>query len=104
MFDYAVVEISGKQYFIKPGSEILVDYLGTESKISCEKVLLLKTGDKVEVGTPFLKLQLDFEVLGSEKQKKIRVSTYHAKANTRRTIGSRAVKSKVKLADKAVKN
>jgi large subunit ribosomal protein L21 len=97
MIKYAVVQIGGKQYNIEPGQEFTVDFLGEELKtLKCDQVLL-KMGDKLEVGSPFLKDALNFDIIGSKKSKKVRVATYHAKANYRRIKGAREIKSILKL-------
>lgn len=97
MMTYAVVEISGRQYKVTPGKELEVDLLGDIKSLDCDKVLLMVEGDKLEVGNPYLKSKLTFEVLGSERKRKIRVAKYHAKANTRKVTGSRREVSKIRL-------
>src|SRR4051812_40200258 len=94
--NYAVVQISGRQYKVVPGKEILVDYLGEETKNLTAEVLLMSDGDKLDFGTPFLDKKLEFEVVGHTKDK-IRVAKYHAKANTRKVTGAKVFKTKVKL-------
>lgn len=98
--DYTVFELSGKQYLIKPGQIIEVDKLSDSKAITVDKVLLSVLGSKVEIGKPYLKKSLEFEVLGNKKGAKIRVATYHAKANYRRVKGSRKEMTKIKLATK----
>ncbi len=104
MFKYAIVEIAGKQYTIKPDHEFIVNSLGESQKHVCDKVLLLVDDSGVTLGTPYLKDTLEFEVLSTGKGKKVRVAKFHAKANFRRVRGFRPMQSKVKLAtDTAVK-
>jgi ribosomal protein L21 len=88
MFKYAVCEINGKQVKVLPNKPFDIDLI--EGKNIKGKVLML-VGDKVEIGTPHLKDELTFEVLGNRFTDKIRVSKFHAKANYRRTTGSRKV-------------
>ena len=54
---YAVVDIKGKQYKAEQGSLLRVDRLeGAEGdEVSFDQVMLLSDGDKVKVGTPFVK-------------------------------------------------
>lgn len=99
MMNYAVVEISGRQYKVTPNKEILVDFLGEEtSEFECDKVLLVSEGDKLDVGDPYLKTKLKFAVVEKVKLPKIRVFKYHAKANTRKVTGARPLTSRIKLA------
>lgn len=98
--DYAIFEISGRQYLIKPGQTIEVDRLDENLKsLSVEKVLLIAEGDKVEIGKPYLKKTLDFEVVGTFRKPKVRVAKYKAKANYRKVIGQNREMTKIKLAD-----
>lgn len=98
MMNYAVVEISGRQFKVLPNTSLLVDFLGEDVKsLDCDKVLLISDGDKLEVGAPFLKEVLKFEVLSAKKQQKIRVAKYHSKANTRKVKGSRRTLSEIIL-------
>lgn len=95
MFKYAVCEIAGKQYRVVPDQPMEIDWQGTEVKEIQAKVLFMADDKKSEVGTPYLKDELTLEVSGEGKKRKIRVSKFHAKANYRRVIGSRAKFSKV---------
>ncbi len=94
---YAICEISGKQYLVKPGESLEVDNLGEEKALSVDKVLLMANGDKIEIGKPYLKEIINFEVLENVKKPKIRVATYHAKANYRRVKGFRRQVSRIKM-------
>lgn len=93
----AVVEIAGRQYKIVPDQEILVNFLGDIKNFSADKVLMLVTDKGIEIGTPYLKESLDFEIIRQTKDR-IRVATYHAKANTRRVKGARIKNTVIKLA------
>lgn len=96
---YAVCEISGRQYTVKPGQTLEVDYLGDIKSLSVDKVLLILDGEKLEVGTPYLKTPLEFEVLGSKKLEKVRVAKFAAKANYRKVKGQRREVSMIKLVE-----
>ncbi len=101
MFKYAVVEIAGKQYKILPEKILLVDYLGEINTYECPKVLIKAEDDKVVLGNPYIeKEKVVFDVLSKQRQPKVRVATYHAKANTRRVVGSKKIMSQIKLQDK----
>ncbi len=95
---YAVIQIAGRQYVAEPGKEFLVNSLGEVKQIEAE-VLLLADDKSLNVGKPFLKDKLKFDVLEAVRGEKIRVAKYHAKANTRKVRGSRAVLSKIKLSE-----
>lgn len=98
--DFAICEISGRQYLVKPGQVIEVDKLTASGKsLSVNKVLLLADKGEVKVGTPYLKETIELEVLETVKKPKIRVATYHAKANYRRVKGQRREVTRLKLAE-----
>ncbi len=98
MLQYAIVEISGRQYKIEPGKNYKVDFLGEIKTFECDKVIAKNDDKGFTVGIPYLKDKLTFEVINASKEKKVRVATYKAKANTRKVRGSRRVLSSIKLA------
>ena len=87
---FAVIRITGKQYRVVEGQEILVDKMN-DLKVTPE-VLLIADGDKVEVGTPVLtKAKVTVKVLAElEKGEKIDIFKYKAKSRERRHVGFRA--------------
>lgn len=97
MLNYAVVQISGRQFMVTPNKPFEVDAVPAGEKFVCENVLMIDNDGKLEVGTPFLETKLTFDVLGEIKKKKIRIATYHAKANTRKVKGQRATKVRLVL-------
>ena len=90
MDKFAVIRITGKQYRVIEGQEILVDKMN-DLKVVPE-VLLFVDGDKVEVGTPVLtKAKVTVKVLAElEKGEKIDIFKYKAKSRERRHVGFRA--------------
>lgn len=97
MLKYAVVNISNHQLMVEPNKEFKVIGAKTEELLEIQKVLLVKNEDKLEIGAPYLKNSLKFKVLGTVKNPKIRISTYKAKANTRKLAGSRSVSTRLIL-------
>lgn len=97
MLNYAICEISGKQYKIVPGQTLEVALQkGSDQDIEAN-VLLVSEDGKLKIGNPFLKEKLLLKRLESGKGEKIRVSKFHAKANYRRTTGYRSKITKVVL-------
>ena len=79
---YATIEFKGKQYKAEEGVVLTVDKLDAEqgSKIDIETVLLVSDGDKISVGTPYVKgAKVQVVVEESFKDKKVFVisSFYH---------------------------
>lgn len=90
MDKFAVIRITGKQYRVTEGDEILVDKMN-DLKVTPE-VLLFVDGETVEVGTPVLtKAKVTVKVLAElEKGEKVDIFKYKAKSRERRHIGFRA--------------
>lgn len=103
MLTYAVVEILGRQYKVKPDQILEVDYLGDIQDFECDKILVKSDDNDLLIGTPYLKDTLKFEVVESVKKPKIRVAKYSAKANSRTVKGSRRIVSRVKIQSQTVK-
>lgn len=97
---YSIVQIGSRQYKIEPGQTIEVDRLSDDiKKLTVDKVLLKVDGEKVQIGTPFLKETLELEVLETIKKPKIRVLKFKSKANYRKVTGSRRQMTQVRLQD-----
>lgn len=99
---YAVCQIGGRQYLVKPGQTLEVDKLKNERSLTVDKVLLIVDSGKVEMGRPYLKTVINFEVLGNVRKDKIRVATYKAKANFRRVKGQRSEMTKIKILEEKI--
>lgn len=97
MFDLAVVEIAGRQYTLTPELILSVNSLGDIKTLVCDKVILLAKGDKVQIGTPYLKDTLTFDIVEQTRGRKVRVAKFHAKANYRKVRGSRDMMTVIKL-------
>jgi large subunit ribosomal protein L21 len=89
---FALIRVSGKQYRVENGTQVLVDRLSVEEGQAFEgaEVLLFSNGDDVQIGTPVVSgVKIDATVVRHTKGRKIRVFKYKAKKNYRRRIGSR---------------
>ena len=100
MLDFAICEISGKQYKVVPNTPLVVDYLGEEQKNVEAEVLLLSEDGKIKVGNPYLKDKVTLDFVENFKADKIRVAKFHAKANYRKVTGMRPKKTRVVLSVK----
>jgi len=102
--DFAIIETGGKQYRVVPGEDLEVEKLETEKgkKVSFDKILLIKDGEKIEIGTPYLKGKvIEAEVIEQKKGKKIRVARFKAKSRYRKVLGHRQRITQVKIGKKA---
>lgn len=95
---YAVIEQGSKQYKIAEGDTInieLTDISPDAGTIELDKVLFVSDGEKVKIGTPFVK---GAKVIGSFKTKaaeavvkgkKLYPMNFRRRKNSRRRIGHR---------------
>jgi len=97
---YAVINSGGKQYKVSEGDVIDVDKLEQkkDDKITFENVQLMVVDGKVELGKPYLSgVKVTGKIIEQFKGEKIRVSRFKAKARERRTIGFRAMLTKIQI-------
>ncbi|MBU8920571.1 MAG: 50S ribosomal protein L21 [Bacteroidales bacterium] len=89
---YAVIDLAGKQFTVKPEDNIQVPLLDAEvgSVIQCDNVLLFSNGDDVRVGKPTLdNIKVTAEVVSHGRDKKIIVFKMKRRKNYRRKNGHR---------------
>jgi large subunit ribosomal protein L21 len=89
----AVVVSGGKQYRVAPGDQILVDRLAAEpgSSIKLGRVLMLRDGADIKVGTPGLDgIDVDVKVLAHRRGPRIESLRYKSKKRVRVHHGGRA--------------
>lgn len=90
--DFAVVEIGGKQYKVAAGQKLKTEKIDAETgaNLSLDKVLLISSGDNVEIGTPYVEgAKINAKVLRQGKNDKIIVFKYHSKTRYRKKKGHR---------------
>lgn len=98
MAKYAVIRLSGRQYKVTEGEELLVDKMN-DQKVAPE-VLMVVDGEKVEVGKPVLKdVKVDLKVV-KDVEKGVKMEVYHFKAKSRyrKHTGFRPQFTRVKVA------
>jgi large subunit ribosomal protein L21 len=99
---YALIEYKGKQYKAEKDALIQVDKIDAEKGQSLEidTVVLVSDGDKVNVGTPYVKGAVVKAVVEeSFKDKKVIVLKYKSKKDYRRTIGHRQQYTNIRVTD-----
>ena len=95
---YAIIENGGKQYKAIEGSYVEIDLLPEDvgNKKTFDKVLLLSTDEKVEVGTPYIKgVSVDATIISHFKGPKLIVFKYRPKQRFRVKTGHRQRYSRV---------
>jgi large subunit ribosomal protein L21 len=102
---YAVIETGGKQYRVELNAELHVELTGATpgSEISFDRVLLVRTADTTEVGTPVVAgATVTAMVIGQDRGTKTISFKYRPKARSRITKGHRQELHRIKITEVAV--
>ena len=97
---YAVIGSGGKQYRVAEGDIIEVDRLDSKEgeKVNFESVFLIVQDGQLEIGKPIVAgARVLGKIIENKKGEKIRVSKFKSKVRYRKTIGFRALLSKVQI-------
>ena len=95
---YAIIEQGGKQYKVAEGDNLnieLTDVPADAGTIEMDKVLLVSDGEKVKIGTPYLKdakVIASFETTAEEavvKGQKLYPMHFRRRKNSKKSIGHR---------------
>lgn len=100
MKKFAVVKTGGKQYLVSQDDSIIVDRITVKegADLPLDTVARFdEDGEKIELGTPFLKESVKGQVLAHEKGEKIRVAKFRAKVRYRKVRGFRPMLTKIKI-------
>ena len=93
MSSYAIVQASGKQFWVEECKFYDLDKLPLNrgDMFNLNQILLVKEADSISVGKPFLDQEFNIEatVLRHLSGSKVRVYKMRPKKKTRKTFGSR---------------
>jgi large subunit ribosomal protein L21 len=99
MSNYAIIETGSKQYRVEPKSVIEVEKLDLtegQKEVTLDRVLLVRKGDDVQVGTPHVKgATVICDYVGATQGKKVINFRFRRRKNSRRKIGHRQQFSKL---------
>ncbi len=96
MAKYAVIKISGHQYQVTEGQELLVDKI--KDKKTEAEVLLVAEEEKVAIGKPKVAgAKVSFKILGEERGEKIDIRKYRAKSRYRKHTGFRPDYTRIQI-------
>lgn len=73
---YAIAEVAGDQVVLTPGAKVAVPKLDLEvgSKYTADKILFMREGDEVKIGTPYLpETSIETTVLEHKRLPKVTV-------------------------------
>ena len=97
---YAVISDSGRQFTVKEGDVLTVDYRDAEkgSKLDFSRVLAVSGDAGLTIGTPTVEgASVSAEVLGPEMGKKLVVQKLRRRKNSRRKTGHRQIYTRVRI-------
>ena len=93
MSNYAIIETGSKQYRVEPKSVIEIEKLEIpegQKEVTLDRVLLIRNGDEIQVGTPHLKgASVICDYLGNTKADKVISFRFRRRKNSRRRQGHR---------------
>lgn len=97
---YAIIEACGRQYKVEEKAIVYFEKLEEEEgkKVTFDKVILVSSDGKVQVGDPYVKgVKVEGKVVSHGRGKKVLVFKYKAKKNERKTRGHRQDYTKVEI-------
>lgn len=97
---YAIVDIAGKQFKVEPESIIKVPLLDAEegSEVKFDKVLMVRDGEKIEVGSPTLTdRSVKAKIIEHGRDKKIIVFKKKRRKDYKKKNGHRQKFTKVEI-------
>ena len=97
--EFIIIETGGKQYLLEVGSVISVEKLpeSKDKKVSLKNVLLHSKKEKLDVGTPYLNIAVEAEILANEKDKKVRVFKFKPKTGFKKKQGHRQMYTTIRV-------
>ena len=102
---YAVVVDGGRQYTVREGDELELDFrhVTAGSEVVFETVLAVRDAEKLTVGMPIVKgATVKALVLGLVQGEKIFVQKFRRRKNYRRRTGYRGIATRIRIASIAV--
>lgn len=99
---YVIVQTGGKQFRAEKDETLIVEKLEGEpgSSVELDEVLMVCDGDKIKVGSPFVKgAKVRAEIVRQGKAKKIVGFNYKPKKNERKRWGHRQPQTHLKVTE-----
>ncbi len=97
---YAIIEDGGRQYKVREGEVLEVDYrgLGAGAALAFDRVVALRDDHGLTVGQPFVEgARVSAEVLGPALGPKLVVQHFRRRKTYRKKTGHRQVYNRVKI-------
>ncbi len=100
MAKFLVIKVSGKQYLVKNGDEILVDKLDVKVNEEIPLETLLSFDDEkisVQLGKPNIAVKTKAKIIEHLKGEKLNILKFKSKVRYTKRQGFRALLSKIKV-------
>ena len=97
---YAIIVDGGKQYKVREGQELTLDYRegAAGDKLTFDRVLATSDGTAVNIGQPALAgASVAGEIVGTVQAEKLTVQKFRKRKNSKRRTGHRQVHTVVKI-------
>ena len=100
MAQYAIIRTGGKQYRAQPGDQLTIERLDGDAgtRLSFDEVLLLRDGDRIEVGQPVVAgARVLATVVQQTRDKKVLIHKHKKRKKYRVTRGHRQYITRVRI-------
>lgn len=99
---YAVIKTGGQQFRVEQGTTLKVEKLEVEPGKAItfgeEEVLMIADGDKVQVGTPFVKkASVEATVVSQGKGKKVHILKFRRRKHSMKQQGHRQLFTEIEI-------
>ena len=97
---YAIIVDGGKQYKVREGQELTLDYRegAAGDKLTFDRVLATSDGTNIKIGQPVLSgASVEAEIIAVEQGPKLVVQKFRKRKNSKRRTGHRQIHSVVKI-------
>jgi len=95
----AIIRTGNKQYIVKPGDKLKIEKLDKKEgeQFSLSDVLLVEKDNKIEIGNPNVKANVQAKVLSHGKADKIIIFKYKPKKRESRKVGHRQPYTEIEI-------
>ena len=97
---YAVFNSGGRQYRVEPGDQLTIEKIGTGvgEGVSFDQVLLVRDGEQVHVGAPYVEgAAVEATVLSQARARKLLVFKFKRRKNYKRLNGHRQQQTRIRI-------
>lgn len=97
---YAVIQTGGKQYRVEQGTTLKIEKLelGAGDSVEFDKVLMIQSGDAVNVGTPFIAGgKVTATIVSQGRHKKVKILKFRRRKHHMKQMGHRQYYTEIQI-------